>query len=749
MTTSSASHVCAALLLACGVVCSAAQGKPIYLEEAFDTLVFNEANDGLEMRVLPLDLPGRRVPNPLPRGALIVRTIENPGQALEVSWSSIATVELFERKLLEDAQQLMRKRDLNEAYGCLARLQRDYPRTFGLQRMWVSFLKADALQKYSQKKYLHALAILETLYERAPDAPGVEQAISAVGQEVLQSAWDNEDYQAMSASITSLSTQFPGLEIASVAAWQERLDGRFDSLMAEAQSALDGGDSLAARRAAMAAKALRPSDPSADRLLIEINQRDPTLRVGIIGASTPAAYVALDTPHARRIASLTDRQLVALDGVGASGGIYSTPLGEVESFDSGRAVRFTLDDSAFDGEMSAAALAREIARLADSGDARYGLLAGRLTQVEVTGPNEVVASFSRSHPRPESLLLGPMPSQVLPEPQAAWTLKGEDQQRRVFRRNAPMSANPSFTLVEEIPYARDSRAVNDLIRGELHLLANPPPWQVARLEAARSVRVGQYETATLHCLLIGKDSRLRVSREARRAFCYGIARDVIVRDSILAGANIAGAMPITGPFPAGSSLGDPLRYAYNDALVVRTHQPRLAAMLSAVAQIEAAEDAEAPEPLLMIHPGSPVARVACPSIQSMMGALGVEIELLELSEDELTSSPPPHDLRYAEIHVDEPMVDAWPLLGPGGLSGDCTTTMLIELQKLQGVSSSRRISEALAQIHEIAYSDLPIIPLWQMVDHYAFHTSLTGAPDSLVTLYQEIDRMGWDSGEGG
>ena len=46
---------------------------------------------------------------------------------------------------------------------------------------------------------------------------------------------------------------------------------------------------------------------------------------------------------------------------------------------------------------------------------------------------------------------------------------------------------------------------------------------------------------------------------------------------------------------------------------------------------------------------------------------------------------------------------------------------------------------ALREIHEVCHNDVPLVPLWQTVGHYAFRNDLTGLPEEAAGFYQTID----------
>jgi ABC-type transport system substrate-binding protein len=242
-------------------------------------------------------------------------------------------------------------------------------------------------------------------------------------------------------------------------------------------------------------------------------------------------------------------------------------------------------------------------------------------------------------------------------------------------------------------------------------------------------------------------------REFRRALCFGIDRRWIVQRVLLGGATAAGFEVLSGPFPAGTSLSDPVRYGYNNQLLPRPFEPRLAAILATVAwsKVQSAgreEDADETEELVstemptltLAHPKDPVARLACQSIQAQLERQGIPIKLKEFTADELLAGQLEYDLRYAELAVWEPVTDARLLLGPGSLTADLQSPYLnTALRQLDEATNWNDVRARLAEVHEIAHHDLPVIPLWQTVNYFAYRTSVRGISASPVTLYQDVE----------
>ena len=722
-------------------VAGALYGEALPDAEPFDTVVLQGDGANTRLEVYPLDLPSRRVPNPLPTGSFTVRPLDRPGDPLMVNWAAVKRIELFEQKLLSEAARLTREKQYVAAFDHLARLDRDYPRLPGLERAFASFLRADALARFREGEQEHALVILGSLYDRSPTAPGVRQAVDAVGGKILAGHWKQKDYRAVSATLTTLRSGFPNLKLQSLAPWQERLAEHAEEEIGKAESAIQQRDYRTARQSAMVAVELTPHDPRTQNLLARIERENPTVRVGVLETGPAAKTLRLDTPSARRLSRLTGGSLVRLDDYAPNGGVYSSPLGEVQTDDRKRQIRLRLVPTLANDGQSAYAIARAILRLGESyAGSSYHALAERAIQVSIERPSEIVIDLKRTHTRPEALLKGPLPEELALAIPAAWQLvPSTSEDRGVYQRNG----NPSgFQLIEETRFSSEQAAINALLAGDIQVLANLPPWRMASMRRTTGIAVGEYRLPTLHCLFVSPDSPLASSREARRALSYGIARDKFVSDVLLGGEPSPGYQTLSAVLPLGRSLGDPLRYAYNDALTPRPYQPRLAALLSAVAAKNGEKEDEttlAASPLVLLHAPTPIARLACRSIESQLGALGIRVERIEASEADLMAGNLQHDLRYGEVTLGEPMVDAWTLFGPGGLAGDCSATLLSALQQLDAAKTGKGVSDALREAHEVLAGDLPLIPLWQTVDHYAFRRELEGLPRETVDLYQTID----------
>ncbi|MGD9635908.1 MAG: peptide ABC transporter substrate-binding protein, partial [Pirellulales bacterium] len=127
---------------------------------------------------------------------------------------------------------------------------------------------------------------------------------------------------------------------------------------------------------------------------------------------------------------------------------------------------------------------------------------------------------------------------------------------------------------------------------------------------------------------------------------------------------------------------------------------------------------------------------------------GIPIKLVEFTADELEAGKVKYDMRYAEMAIWEPVVDARAVLGLTGLAGGlCSAYLESMLNSLADATNWKDARADLAEIHDVAHHDLPLIPLWQTVNYFAYREGVQGVGDAPVTLYQNVDqwRIGIES----
>jgi ABC-type oligopeptide transport system substrate-binding subunit len=69
------------------------------------------------------------------------------------------------------------------------------------------------------------------------------------------------------------------------------------------------------------------------------------------------------------------------------------------------------------------------------------------------------------------------------------------------------------------------------------------------------------------------------------------------------------------------------------------------------------------------------------------------------------------------------------------------------LARLDAATNWNDVRARLNELHEIVHHELPVIPLWQTANFFAYRASINGIGESPLTLYQNIEQ--WQLAGGG
>lgn len=747
----------------------------------FDEIVLNDSNQNARLEVTPLKLP-QRPPTNLPQeGKLAVQLLERPTQSYEVEWGAVAEIHVFEQMLLDEAKRLVATGDFDGAYDYFVRLSSDYPSFPGLDDAVGDYLRRNAFALYQARQNDRAMALLLTLYERNPKYPGLPNAVEAVAGDIIKEYLRNQQFAAARAVLDLWRIQFKGVASDAAATWQRRFEAAAERKVDEGRQLATEKKYIPARKAAQGALAIWPDSKPAAELLAQLQRDFPFVSVAVFETAPKTPTRRIDDWAALRSDRLVVRTLAEQVDFGSEGGVYQSPFGEWSADDSGLLLTLKLGPPA---KLSADQLARHVLQLVDPTDKNYrGELANLLDSVSISESGGLELHWRRPHVRPEALLQFPPLAEgdadvSVASPHYAEADHGPDQ---VIFTPARTNGSVAFSgpqAIIELRMPDDETAVNALLAGEVDALDRVPPWKLDQVRAAQGVRLHSYRLPTIHVLIPNMERPLLAKREFRRALCFGIDRKWIVERVLLGGVKRPGFEVVSGPFPTGLSLSDPIRYGNNNQLAPRPFEPRLAAILAELAwsnvaaeaskaakdndKVETAKTAndkkaredevdvplvEMPE-LVLAHPSDPVAKLACQSIEAQLEREGVQIKLVEFTSDELLAGKVDYDLRYAELAVWEPVTDARAIMGPGGLVENFDSPYLNSaLRRLDQANNWKDVRTRLAEIHDITHHELPVIPLWQTVNFFACRKSLGGVGDAPLTLYQNVDEWRTSFGE--
>jgi ABC-type transport system substrate-binding protein len=251
----------------------------------------------------------------------------------------------------------------------------------------------------------------------------------------------------------------------------------------------------------------------------------------------------------------------------------------------------------------------------------------------------------------------------------------------------------------------------------------------------------------VHLLIANPKNPFLANREFRRALLLAINRPRILQQELLGGKEQQGCLVISGPFPASSSDSDPLGYAYDESIHPLICHPLLAKVLSMVATkpiLELAKTRGEPEPKLtklqLGFPDGEIARIASQAIQADLKVIGIDVELKEFPPGVTDDVSGECDLVYKEFAIWEPVSDARRMLGSKGFAPTDSPYVAQSLRWLESAENWGDIRDRLIDIHRAVNNDVAVLPLWQVVDHFAYHKRIQNMSERPVSLYHNIEQ---------
>lgn len=747
------------VLLACWPNASSGQ-TPLYEQRPFDRITLDEANDNLVLDVLPLDseFPDRRLPAKLPTtGKLIVEPINEPGTQYECYWRSIAKIELFEQLILDEVNGLVRQKRFEDAYQYFVQLMNEKPDLPGLQAAFDDYLYEEAKAFHVAGQYDAALARLREIFKRSPQRPGLDRALGAATEKLVEKEVKAGQYWIARDYLDNLAKQHPNHDV--VTSWREKLQRMANDRLATARRQLDEGRLREAHASVRQVAAIWPDLPGTEELRKAIEVRYPRYVVGVESPATITQPGHLHDWASRRTGRLVERMLLEFVGPGTEGGKYVCPVGDMQTEDLGRQLEFHLrTDITIAGDhevLTGYDLARQFLAMADPDSPQYLQLWSDLFEtVAVHDVFSVVTRLRRPFVLPQAMLRTSIATRTSSfggvETGATigpYYMDSSEGDHTVFLTNTSYFAGGTSRPKEivEQKFSKGHDMVIALRRGEIDVVDRINLWELEKYRELPGVAVKRYAVPLVHCLVPNPKRPLTSRRAFRRALVYGINRDAIL-NLLVHNQQIPGCRVISGPFSAGVTIDDPLDYAYDNSIAPRTYEPHLAVALAEVAfkeyveaQKKKDEPVKAVPETILAHPATETARMAVRQIQRQLKQIGLEVKLKELGPEVPERIPEDVDLLYAELAMWEPIVDAERLLGEDGILGEASPYMRQALMRLRQSVDWPTVGRQLRDIHQLAHSEVTIIPLWQLSDYFAHVRDLDGLGDSPVTLYQNVE----------
>ncbi len=724
----------------------------------FDIITLKKEASGRSVKVVTIDaFPNRVIPtSPKETDRIEVTVMLFLDRRYEVYWKDIEKITLFEHMVLQRAKKFVDEKKFGEAFEHLKFLMDNYPNTPGLQTMRQEFLFASAVEMRKLNRLPHTLAVLEELQRSFPNfrRDQVRNYITGVSSQLIKSYFDKQDLATARTMIERLARDYKDDPLPVVQEWRGKFLELAMTFRDSANREREAKDYLKARKSAQRMLEIEPSIEGGRELLRNILREYPVVRVGVFEATDTPDTAALANWPAFRAGQLISRPLFEFRSTGPEGGQYRFTLGSFQQSDDRLELDMMVQNPGMSGIPDSLSLSQALLRRATIGSNEYvPSWAAIMDSVSVIGPERLRVRFRRPHVLPQAFLQWPVSStsQEASKIGVAYRFKQEDGPTRRYEWASP---NPPVELqpveIMETKYTDPKEAVNDLLKGEIEVIDRLFPADAKMLQSAsiaKKITVENYALPTVHMLVPRRPNPYLDNREFRRALLYAINREGILRGEILGGRASDLSRVISGPFPKGATETDPIAYAYNNSVESQAYDPRLSKVLMFFTQkslqmkYEKLKETVPKMPTFKLGvPNYEVARVAGQAIVEQWKIIGVSCELVVLDRIPGPKDESPVDILYLTAAVWEPATDAERLFGIGSPAETNNQFIVQALGQLSAGRNWREIRQSCQDLHALVASHLPILPLWQVEESFAYRSELIGVARKPLGLYQDLGK---------
>lgn len=688
---------------------------------------------------------------------LTIHLLQGEVRDFVIKRSSVRSVDYFEDMLLAEGERLTLARDYTRAFECFLRVQARDPKWRGLDGHVNRLLFAEGNAALLDGNAERGLRLLGELWARDRNFPGLADKLAA-------------SYSGRAGRAFELGLYALGRRILHDA---EPLAPDHPLLREVRDRFLNRARDLAASAAKKEGPARLDALTEALRIWPTLEGADAAYRAAF--AAAPTLDVAVDdvprgvgpwvrTPADARVTRLLYRPVLARDDEAAARGEDPFQLAaKLSATDLGRRLVIELKPGVpwSDGSrpVSAIDVARALTDAVEPTSPRYSARwFDLLDRVDTPDETHVEVRLTRATLKPGAWLLGPVgPAhaggdgrvvtvdrgrELVVDGPYRWAAAGADRNEFTAGVEPTSAAAPGVKVrrIKEVRYPNAAQTLGAFRRGEVALVEHVPPDRVAALAKTPDVKVGRHPRPRLHRIALdGRNPALK-NRRLRRALSYAIDRKTLLEDAILRRAPGEADRVSDGLFARGD-------YADAPDVAPLGFDPILARALAVAARKELGGD---PIKLNFEYPATPEAQAVCPKIAEAFRLAGLLVVATEKPESVLEAelrSGRRFDLAYRASRCDEPVTDAGPLVSPAydappsvnplaAVASDRILQLLIQLERAPEWPTAKGLA---IQIDRECRDELPVLPLWQVEDHFAWHARLKGPKDVSNGLYDGVE----------
>lgn len=689
-----------------------------------------------------------------PLNNVTIHLLQGEIRDFKVKRSSIKSVDYFEDLLLAEADRYILAHDFNRAFECLMKVRANDPNWRGLDDHVNRLLFAEGSAALLDGDADHGLRLLRELFGRKPDYPGLADRLATSFGNRAMKAFEIGLFargRKILHDVEPLAPNHPEL-----LAVRERYLTRAKELLRSASkregtARLDG-----------ITEALRvlPTLEGAEALYREAFAACPTLDVAVTDVPREIGPW-VRSPADERVSRLLYRPiLVRDDDESEKGGNGGQLAAEVTTADLGRriVVKLRPDVRWSDGSRNVTSvdLARSLTDAAEPSSMAFNARWFDLMErVETPEESRVDIRLTRPLLKPGAWLLGPIgPAHagsdgrvtvagggrdLVDDGPFRWSAAAADRLELLAPQPPSGNAGVKIRRIREVRYPNARVALGALNRGEVALVEHVPPDRLAELARNPEYKIGKYTRPSVHRIAIDGRTPILRNRNLRRGLSFAIDRRTLLEETLLRRPPDAANLVADGVFPKGT---------YADAPDVKplTYDLVLAKALVAAARKESGK----PIALTFEYPATAEAQAVAPKIAEALKQAGVEIKAVERLESELESelrAGRRFDLAYRATPCGEPAVEGGPMITPAydapassdplaALASPHILQLLLQLERAPEWPTARGL---VVEIDRECRDELPVLPLWQLEDHYVWRSRLKGPSESADRLYQGVE----------
>lgn len=691
----------------------------------------------------------------------------------QVPWQNIVKVETYPqillkeiRRLLDDKTPAKQEENLARTFKFLDRILNDpaYRNDSRVQEYLREYLYADAYYSFQNKQLREAWTALDALFFMARDyrptanSPTVVQMLGDLIGQRMGAMVKARNYRAAESLMKSTRAKYGATQEAIIDTWQKQIIADAEKEKANALKYFEEGDARKVHDSVRNMLNIYPQIAGGEAMFERVIEKYPLVFVGVTDIASKGNPASLLSWAERRKGRLYYRSVVEYFKQGQDGGIYRFPHGDIEVSGDMKTMQFVFrgdrDEPALPA-MNAYKLRKRLLDLANPDMPDYSpVWAELISSTFAQNPKVLNIKLDQPHVRPEALLQinhTAFDEKSPPPPDAYYVQIPSEEKGDLYQPNPeyPVLKDRGLPQIVEIVYKNATEQTDALLRGDIDVIDRVFPADIGRLKRNPEIEIFPYTIPTIHILIPNQRKKHMQSAIFRTAILYGIDRPKILFDGILGNQRPNGFRIISGPVPYGITETDPIGYAYNPRIEPLVADARLGMVQAVVGDEQIKKLLQRQDKLdeytelkkltfKLCYPANDFARAACSSIKLDLEVIGIKTELVELKPGQTYPEDGDFDLLYSEITMQEPFLDVRKILAAEGIAGTDNDAINQAIRFLDTARSWRDARPRLHELHSLCFHNAVVLPLWQVVEHYAHRKNVKGVGKKVNTLYKNV-----------